>query len=1145
MTTFLTPGGAGIGGKAAPTTDTRALQDINSQQKTFANKDFVKNIAWLNNSVDTLSQWSQKLQSGVDQANQNAIEQIQGIFADIFVVFGGLEPTGIEMGDLKYIFQALGALLGINPDTPFPFNLVEGVTHLFNTYIMPLPQLTDIVLDTVEAWAEELGFTDEAVDSIEEFSNAIVTTYNDWNDVSLGMQQGLMDLFRELGLGQNFLSLNWFGDVFGELGTLIANFTAQPRQMLLSALSTITVLLFKGLTGLVRLVDPYTIITSLGLDSLGPQLAIPVSQDPQDWFLDTDPDYGWVFDGAHSHGGSAGSFHTSGNGANKTLMPQDRSPCGPDDILIFSGFVAWNDVPEDVNLFGLQVGWYNDAAPVSTYNINVPAGHGTAGGWAQIGERLSVPPGVNGYRLGVRISHEVDSGDVWVDDLSVTKQSSMGVSIYNVISMFLPSHIWQNFLNGVMQIEGATWEMVATFIRSIEGIGTFVTKLLGGGATVEDLSAFVRSLFGPFNPPSLIGTGQVGAYLQNLILNPTFKTAESLLGESIWVWDTLRHSLEGGSAMVDAAIDGTVKSLLSNPIMVALNDTLQASVWTMWEDLVYTVPPVSMMLNLYNEADELIDELVLQTADDIGEATDWVNLNSSYVIDNAEIAYARLRFNVDAAATAGRVWFDDVALTKPNLIAKSFVQDLETNLTNMADDISRTWTQFVNRFAPGLPTDAASLYLSYQQAVSNANSLLVTAASQIENAVSLLNIRNIIPIHFGVGSTQEVSIPVAHLGTGVTPNNFNVTAAGGACIGFVRIGAAALKKVIVWHGAGKTNITEFYIAVYKVNQNDGSLDRIHLSDNIISSVSAGWNWNVYNVPNGLPALAGEVYAIELRVVGSGTHTIGGATLQWMPDYPGYPKKFGAKRTGGTAAPASIDAATVDGMYSNDVPFFSIGMDADDVPSTDVDPIEQQFSSPGDYYVNIQPWAVLIDCIGLGAGGAGGSGNNYGIPVWISGDNGGNGVWNADTLVRGEDIPWDTTQLHVHVGYGAGATPGGGYNGANGEATYFEASGYVGLNCPGGGGGGAFGGVNTANWSRGAVGDLEYPASSGRMYYSNGFGGYSGGAGSYNGMFGAAGSWGSGYGAGGGGGNTGGSWPVAGAYGAGGTSGFAAVRQRQQ
>src|SRR5690349_9200882 len=80
--------------------------------KSFVNKDFAKNLAFLNQTADVHTAFLKKLQAGVDDANAGVIEQIQGFAADLFIMFAGGEPTGIEIGDLKYVIQGIGALLG-------------------------------------------------------------------------------------------------------------------------------------------------------------------------------------------------------------------------------------------------------------------------------------------------------------------------------------------------------------------------------------------------------------------------------------------------------------------------------------------------------------------------------------------------------------------------------------------------------------------------------------------------------------------------------------------------------------------------------------------------------------------------------------------------------------------------------------------------------------------------------------------------------------------------------------------------------------------------------------------------------------------------------------------------------------------------
>ena len=54
-------------------------------------------------------------------------------------------------------------------------------------------------------------------------------------------------------------------------------------------------------------------------------------------------------------------------------------------------------------------------------NINAPSTHGASGGWTQFSQTLAIPQNCNGFRIGARVSNEINSGIVRVDDLSVTK----------------------------------------------------------------------------------------------------------------------------------------------------------------------------------------------------------------------------------------------------------------------------------------------------------------------------------------------------------------------------------------------------------------------------------------------------------------------------------------------------------------------------------------------------------------------------------------------------------------------------------------------------------------------------------------------------------------------------------------------------
>lgn len=136
--------------------ETRALKSIQSKNYPDTNKDFTRNVQRLNSSVDYISSYMIVMQKGIDDANQNFLEQIQGFFQDLWVLFAGGEPTGIDMGDLKYVFQALGALFGFD-GSPFPFNLVHAAEHMFTNFLAISIQFTDVIFDTIFAWADQLG----------------------------------------------------------------------------------------------------------------------------------------------------------------------------------------------------------------------------------------------------------------------------------------------------------------------------------------------------------------------------------------------------------------------------------------------------------------------------------------------------------------------------------------------------------------------------------------------------------------------------------------------------------------------------------------------------------------------------------------------------------------------------------------------------------------------------------------------------------------------------------------------------------------------------------------------------------------------------------------------------------------------------
>lgn len=186
--------------------ETTALKSLQSKRYPDSNKDFAKNMRRLNSSVDYISSYMQKMQKGIDDANQNPIEQIQSFIQDLIVIFGGGEPTGFDFGDLKYIIQALGALFGLNG--PFPMSLIDAASNFFLGYVVPLPQFTDVIFDAIFAWAEELGLDEEFIDQLHELQDALEELLESVEELFEGLN-GLLDVFGVTGGDYGPLGLLW------------------------------------------------------------------------------------------------------------------------------------------------------------------------------------------------------------------------------------------------------------------------------------------------------------------------------------------------------------------------------------------------------------------------------------------------------------------------------------------------------------------------------------------------------------------------------------------------------------------------------------------------------------------------------------------------------------------------------------------------------------------------------------------------------------------------------------------------------------------------------------------------------------------------------------------------------------------------
>ncbi|QGJ90068.1 minor tail protein [Mycobacterium phage Indlulamithi] len=1158
MTAFLSP--AGIGAPASTSTDTRALKAINSRNLSYANKDFVKNMAWLNSSVDTLSQWSQKLQAGVDSANQNAIEQIQGFAADLFVLFAGLEPTGVDIGDLKYVIQGIGALLGINPDTPFPMNLLEAAGHLFSTYIIPLPQFSDVIFDAIDAWAVDLGLSPEFIQAMHDLQDAIEALGENFSDLFNSIGQ-LLEVF-----GPDFGPV---GQLWNALMDLLDGVDTGALKPVISLLADLGIPFIQALTAIVNagnaFLDPLGTIAGSQIASLGQNIVPKVSADTTVWSVGSNNVNAWVLDAAQSASGTDGSFTTLGNGQAKRILTQKTFQCKTGQKFTVKGSLRWNGIPTGTTEFGAIIVWYSDANEVSTTTLNIPAGHGATGGWTQSISYtdVTVPNNVNGFKIGARVGTTVTTGQVWADDLSMQLQGTIDQGLIAGLTQTLSNFLNFDFFDDIIGSPGQTPESVADWFLS------FLTE----NSPIPGLN-IIGSI--PGRLLQNIGIGSIGGTAPNLLENPGFDTAVALDGEGIWTWDgTIGRSAPLGSAKVMGT--GVFKELQTKtPIQVDQGQKLNLSGWVTWTGLGgYASNPIALGISTYSD----IYGQNLVASVEIGNAVGGAGANSGFVQVSGQyqipvgVASVRVRLILKATATAGQVNFDDLYLGKVQLLNWNLVDGLNdawqglldtlgggigsviedignrlfalnpdgtldaSQLANMlnipainplkvlgisaptiVDTFRNTLEQLWGGLARSLDYDGKSLADVASQA-NNTSETADTALQVGEWNNALLGLRNNKSLFEGMDETEESNFTMDSMMIAgqADPPIINATAASSP--GSIwRAKETAKKGFISYWGRGITNVTGLYLDIYKFNTATQTLALMHTSPNQIGVHTANWGLNVYYLPAEarFDVASGDVVLVCWRVTGTGTFQLAGIQSPWMTNHPTViPRRPAvALPSGGPFNGVALSA--LDSYYSNNIPWFGIGIATGDVPPPYYAPRQTQLTQTGQWITwPIPTWANFVDVV-LASGAGGGHGGDGGFGN--SGQGGKRGNWGTETLQRGVDFPSNATQLQFFIGVGgtagakesnggngqasaraaitggkaqltvAGGLGATGYdnNGSNGEslpnldylgvpytgglgAAYNGGDGEAGQS-PGGGGGGGQGGVYTVAWPGGKGGD---------------------------------------------------------------------------
>jgi hypothetical protein len=514
---------------------------------------------------------------------------------------------------------------------------------------------------------------------------------------------------------------------------------------------------------------------------------------------------------------------------------------------------------------------------------------------------------------------------------------------------------------------------------------------------INTLPGLLSTMFSPFNPPQVVGPGQITLIPQNLLKNWNFPDANSLAGETVWVWDAINQAASGGSAKVLANINTNTKALQSDPIQVAAKDTINTSAWTQWNSLAYTGAPISLKLNLYNASNTLIDQITLATATMTGATSSWVQLAGSYVIPDASTAvWARLVYNVANTATTGSVWFTNGSFTKPNPIPQTAVQNLTGILGGV--DVAATIQDFVDAGVQGIVNDFGTLtgqsLAAFNQQISNMARFLgfVTSGAAPQNSVAQIasNVDNTVKaravqkaFNENIDPTTDAVFPLSQVWQNATLPVVASTA-GATVMGDITIRDGGDKNAVTWYGypAGGNfgSISDFRVNVWSINKTTNVRTKVHGSINLIGSATPPGTgsapvFNSYNLPASIPNIPGDRLTVEIAILGAGTYYLVGQSISPQLPFHSVYGLHGLTRAS-AAAPTTVNPPGVGGSplsYSRSIPW--IGMSGVQ-SATQYTPVTIPYYGNDSFNPALYTWANYMDIIVCGPGGRGADGSGY-------------------------------------------------------------------------------------------------------------------------------------------------------------------------
>ena len=507
-------------------TESRALKSIRNDSY---NKDMAKNLIQLNHNTEYMAQYMRKLQKGVDEAGANTIEQVQNFVADMLVLFGGGSMTAIDFGDLKYIFQAIGALFGFtNPDgsVKIPPNLIEAAWNFFSSYILPNGDFTEVINIIIDGAIGVVLDLFGEVPIIGEGVQQLAMVLSELRDMLLLVFDAINSVMNAFSIDMEDLGgiTSFFTNLFSFLGDI--NFASPSFNLIEAASEFITNILiptnlFPDIIEMAKNFltheSPLNVLNLFGQirpDQLGnipishlgvykaellinPKFNGAVSTSGQDvWF--------WNEDEGHD---SPGSAWTDAESVEKELL-SNYIPVSEGQTAHGKAWAKWSALVGSGILIRLDFALFNEVSqdvlvPVGTMQLDSISDPTTNANWTKLEGSLTIPENVTHVRLRLVVTNAATSGRVYWDDGSVWKSGLLAQWLVENLIPDLDSitnHI-RSFIESALDVFGLvpsgelledifslsdefSWlidlanEGVGKATTALNNVGTLATKLL-------------------------------------------------------------------------------------------------------------------------------------------------------------------------------------------------------------------------------------------------------------------------------------------------------------------------------------------------------------------------------------------------------------------------------------------------------------------------------------------------------------------------------------------------------------------------------------------------------------------------------------------------------------------------------------------